>query len=129
MLFPFLTRNLNAGLALAMALAPLTVAGLASPASASDLDYSQTASASDGHFVRIGLNKSVVIRLPEDAKDVIVGDPSIVDAVVRTKNTAYLFARAVGQTNIFFFDVKGRQIMNIDLEVAIDMTALQKLIQ
>ena len=48
---------------------------------------------------------------------------------MRTKNTAYLFARAVGQTNIFFFDAKGRQIMNVDLEVALDMTALQKLIQ
>ncbi|MGH6907408.1 MAG: type II and III secretion system protein family protein [Aestuariivirga sp.] len=91
------------------------------------MDASQNSES--GHFVRIGLGKSIVVRLPVDAKDVIVGDPAIVDAVVRTKNTAYLFARAVGQTNIFFFDAQGRQIMNIDLEVAVDMTALQKLIK
>ena len=111
--------------AIAMALMPLA----APAARATDLDPSQVGSAGTGHFVRIGLNKSIVIKLPAEARDVIVGNPAIVDAVVRTKNTAYLFARAVGQTNIFFFDAQGSQIMNIDLEVALDMTALQKLIK
>ncbi|NKB16145.1 MAG: hypothetical protein HC774_03395 [Sphingomonadales bacterium] len=48
------------------------------------------------------------------------GDPDVVDVVVRTRNTAYLFARKVGQTNVFFFDQKGQQILNVDLEVALD---------
>ena len=109
----------------------MPVAGTVLPrmAIASDLDGVQTAAENDGHFVRIGLNKSIVIHLPANAKDVIVGNPEIVDAVVRSKNTAYLFARAVGQTNIFFFDEGGQQILNLDLEVAIDVTALQKLLQ
>ena len=96
---------------------------------ASDLDASMSTDASGAHFLRIGLNKSVVLRLPADAKDVLVGNPDIVDAVVRTRSTAYLFARAVGQTNIFFFDANGQQILNLDIEVAQDMTALQKLIK
>jgi pilus assembly protein CpaC len=96
---------------------------------ASDLDAVQSMPENDGHFVRIGLNKSIVIRLPANAHDVIVGDPTIVDAVVRSKNTAYLFARATGQTNIFFFDDNGQQILNLDLEVAVDTTALQKLLR
>jgi pilus assembly protein CpaC len=96
---------------------------------ASDLETIQSTDEGDGHFVRIGLNKSVVIRLPADAHDVIVGNPEIVDAVVRSKNTAYLFARTVGQTNIFFFDRNGQQILNLDLEVAVDMTALRHLLQ
>ena len=53
-----------------------------------------------------------------------MGNPEIVDAVVRSKNTAYLFARGMGQTNIFFFDKGGQQILNLDLEVAVDMIAL-----
>jgi pilus assembly protein CpaC len=102
---------------------------LLAQATSAGIDLSTSGTASDeGQFVRIGLNKSVVIRLPADAKDVIIGNPSIVDAVVRTRNTAYLFARAVGQTNIFFFNEQGQQIMNIDLEVALDMKGLQKLI-
>ena len=98
-------------------------------AAASDLESIQSAAESDGHFVRIGLNKSIVIRLPAEAHDVIVGNPEIVDAVVRSKNTAYLFARTIGQTNIFFFDKGGQQILNLDLEVAIDAMALQNLMQ
>lgn len=98
-------------------------------AAAAELENIQSAPEGDGHFVRIGLNKSIVIRLPAEAQDVIVGNPEIVDAVVRSKNTAYLFARTVGQTNIFFFDKSGQQILNLDLEVAIDVTALRNLLQ
>jgi pilus assembly protein CpaC len=86
-----------------------------------------TASASK--FVRMGINKSVVIRLPTAAKDVIVGNPGIVDAIVRTQNRAYLFARQLGQTNVFFFDAQGRQILALDIEVARDPQALQRLIE
>lgn len=115
--------------ALAMAaglvLAPLVIA--VPVAVAGDVDYSQTDDAGS-RFVRIGLNKSIVVRLPANAQDVLVGNPDIVDAVVRSKNTAYLFARGVGQTNIFFFDAKGQQILSLDLEVSQDMAALQKLI-
>jgi pilus assembly protein CpaC len=92
-------------------------------------DYGASAAGSGGRLVRIGLNKSIVIKLPGEARDVLVGNPDIVDAVVRTKNTAYLFARAIGQTNIFFFDASGQQILALDLEVSQDMVALQKLIQ
>jgi pilus assembly protein CpaC len=109
----------------------MPVAGvlLQKAAAASDLEDIQSAAEGDGHFLRLGLNKSIVIRLPADAHDVIVGNPEIVDAVVRSKNTAYLFARAIGQTNIFFFDKGGQQILNLDLEVATDITALRHLLQ
>jgi pilus assembly protein CpaC len=109
----------------------MPVAGvlLQKTAAASDLESIESAAEGDGHFVRIGLNKSIVIRLPAEAHDVIVGNPEIVDAVVRSKNTAYLFARTIGQTNIFFFDKNGQQILNLDLEVAIDVTALRNLLQ
>jgi len=129
MLLDRVTRSLMLPAASALALALVLAPAVLPAAHAADLDYSRTGAAEEGHFVRIGLGKSIVIRLPADAKDVIVGDPAIVDAVVRSKDTAYLFARAVGQTNIFFFDAQGRQIMNVDLEVALDMMALQKLIK
>lgn len=84
--------------------------------------------AEDSRFLRMGLNKTVVIRLPVAAKDVLVGNPAVVDAVVRTRTTAYLFAKANGQTNIFFFDEGGRQILNLDIEVAADVKALKQLL-
>src|SRR5262245_26799738 len=87
-----------------------------------------SAGAEESRFVRLGLNKSMVIRLPTPTRDVLLGNPAIVDAVVRTQNTAYLFAKSVGQTNAFFFDAEGRQILSLDIEVALDGKALQKLI-
>jgi pilus assembly protein CpaC len=87
------------------------------------------ASAEDGaRFLRMGLNKSVAIRLPVAAKDVLVGNPEVVDAVIRTRTTAYLFAKKNGQTNLFFFDDAGRQILNLDIEVAADVKALKQLL-
>ena len=86
------------------------------------------AGAEETRFVRLGLNKSMVIRLPTPTRDVLLGNPAIVDAVVRTQNTAYLFAKGVGQTNAFFFDGEGRQILSLDIEVALDGKALQRLI-
>jgi pilus assembly protein CpaC len=112
---------------ISLALAPAPMLMNARLAQASDMDVAQTPE-NDAHFVRIGINKSVVIKLPAEAKDVIVGNPAIVDAVVRTKTTAYLFARTYGQTNIFFFDKDGQQILAVDLEVTGDITGLRKLL-
>ena len=102
----------------ALAISLLLVIASFAPAHAAD----------ESRFLRMGLNKSIAIRLPVAAKDVLVGNPAIVDAVVRTRTTAYLFAKANGQTNIFFFDNAGRQILNLDIEVAVDTKALKQLL-
>ncbi len=106
-----------------MVFAPLTV----SPTLATDINVTQHGE--QGRYVRIGLDKSIIIHLPENARDVVVGNPEIVEAMVRTKNTAYLFARKQGQTNVFFFNAEGQQIMALDLEVALDTLPLTKLLQ
>ncbi|HUF44715.1 MAG TPA: type II and III secretion system protein family protein [Aestuariivirgaceae bacterium] len=115
-------------LALAVLAAGLLVGGgLVTPATvkANSAQLGETG----GHFVRIGLNKSKVVTLPGPARDVLVGNPEIVEVVVRTQNTAYLFARAPGQSNAYFFDADGRQILALDIEVTQDMAALHQLIQ
>ena len=99
-------------------------------AKATDMSVANaSSSAESGRFLRIGLGKSMIVHLPADAKDVLVGNTDIVDAIVRTKNVAYLFAKSAGQTNVFFLDGNGQQIMNLDIEVALDPTALQNLIR
>ena len=104
--------------AAALAVSLIVITASIAPAKADD----------EARFLRMGLNKSVAIRLPVAAKDVLVGNPAVVDAVVRTRTTAYLFAKANGQTNIFFFDEAGRQILNLDIEVAIDTKGLKSLL-
>ena len=120
-----------AAFAMMMALAMgITLAAGIRPAAATDAAVIETSGEQqgDGRFLRMGLNKSAVIKLPVAAKEVIVGESTVVDVVLRNKTTAYLFARAAGQTNVFFFDANGQQILQLDLEVTLDTKALKKLI-
>lgn len=80
-------------------------------------------------IVKIGLNKSMIVRLPVPARDVLVSGPKKVDAVVRTARTIYLMGLEVGQTNVFFFDADGRQILSLDVAVERDTAILQQTLQ
>ena len=90
--------------------------------------------ASDGTSTRVtlGVGKSVVIDLPRDVKDVLVADPKIANAVVRSSRRAYIIGIADGATNVFFFDAAGKQIAGYDIAVTRDVnvirTAIQRLI-
>ena len=75
--------------------------------------------------LKLGLNKALVIDLPEDAHDILVADPSLADAVTRTSRRIYLFGKTVGQTNIFIFGDGGREIVSLDLEVERDISGLE----
>ncbi|KJF68892.1 type II and III secretion system protein family protein [Rhizobium nepotum] len=75
--------------------------------------------------LKLGLNKALVIDLPDDAHDILVADPSLADAVTRTSRRIYLFGKTVGQTNIFIFGEGGREIVSLDLEVERDIAGLE----
>ena len=70
------------------------------------------------------LNKAAIVELPRGAADVLVSQPTVVDAVVRSPRRVYLLGLAVGQTNAFFFDAQGRQILNLEIQVERDLDAL-----
>lgn len=71
------------------------------------------------------LSKAAVVHLPVDVADVLVTNPDIVDAVVRTPRRAYLMGMGIGQTNAFFFDADGQLILDLDLRVERDLSPLQ----
>jgi pilus assembly protein CpaC len=77
-------------------------------------------------FLALGIGRSTVIDLPRDAKDVLVANPAIANAVVRSARRAYLIGVAPGQTNIIFFDGEGRQIAAYDIEVGRDASGVRE---
>jgi len=83
------------------------------------------ASEATSRFIPLGIGKSVAIDLPSDIKDVLVADPSIANAVVRTARRVYMIGVKVGQTNIFFFDAQGRQIAGFDIAVTRDLNGVR----
>ncbi|MGD0141829.1 MAG: type II and III secretion system protein family protein [Rhizomicrobium sp.] len=74
--------------------------------------------------ITLGLNKAAIVQLDSDARDVMVSNPAIVDAVVRTPRRVFLLGVKTGQSNAFFFDAAGHQILSIDIHVERDVTDL-----
>jgi len=87
------------------------------------------ANSSGTQRVLLGLNKSLVIDLPEDAYDVLVANPDVADAVTRTSRRIYLFGKQVGGTNIFVFGADGQQILSLDVDIERDVSGLQANLQ
>ncbi len=75
--------------------------------------------------IKLGLNKALVVDLPEDAHDILVADPEMADAVTRTSRRIYLFGKSVGQTNIFIFGPGGEEIVSLDIQIERDIAGLE----
>ena len=82
--------------------------------------------AAGSHTITLGVGKSLPVELPRDARDVIVANPAIANAVVRSARRAFIIGVAVGQTNVFFLDGEGRQIASYDIEVGRDLVGLRQ---
>ena len=78
--------------------------------------------------ITLPLDKAVIVQIDADARDVLVSNPEIVDAVVRSPRRIFLMAKKNGQTNAFFFDGAGRQLASLDIRVEKDITDLSQLI-
>ncbi|WP_426443066.1 type II and III secretion system protein family protein [Bradyrhizobium genosp. P] len=111
------------------AVAALTLNPALTPVIASDYRAAAPAASDSGQmnarFLSLGIGKSVVIDLPRDIKDVLVADPKIANAVVRSAQRAYIIGATVGQTNIVFFDAAGQQIAAYDIAVKRDLNGVR----
>ena len=87
------------------------------------------ASDSGSRSLPLGIGKTVVIDFPRDIKDVLVGDPKIANAIIRSSRRAYIIGVASGATNIFFFDASGKQIVGFDVSIARDVNIIREAIR
>jgi pilus assembly protein CpaC len=77
--------------------------------------------------IKLGRNKSTLVELPRELRDVIVSNPEIMDAVVQSSNRVYLIGKKVGQSNAFFFDINGQQIAVLEVSIEHDTSVLESL--
>ncbi len=78
--------------------------------------------------IDLGVGRSIVVQFPIPLKDVLVSDPSMLDAVVQSSDRVFLIAKKTGQTNAFFFDEYGQQILTLEVAVGADLSALDQLL-
>ncbi len=121
------SARLKAVVALAMALTAAVCFIPLISATASDTDLVRASPAARAsRFLALGIGKSIVIDLPRETKDVLVADPKIANAVVRSSRRAYLIGVAAGQTSVVFFDNDGQQIVAYDIEVGRDASGVRE---
>jgi pilus assembly protein CpaC len=107
------------------AVAVLTLNPALTPVVAAEVTPVATVESTKVHFLALGIGKSVIIDLPRDVKDVLVADPKIANAVIRSPQRAYIIGAAVGQTNVVFFDGEGQQIAAYDIAIKRDLNGVR----
>jgi pilus assembly protein CpaC len=116
------------------AVAPLVASAADRPARVGEISNSTLQVHARGPFpmslkAPIGSGKSMMVQFPFELKDVLVADPEKMDAVVQSSNRVFLIGKKVGQTNAFFFDTQGRQVLTLEVSVGADLSALDDLIK
>ncbi|MCC8940872.1 type II and III secretion system protein family protein [Bradyrhizobium sp. Arg68] len=126
-----LVRSLSFSAVAALLLAPHLAPAVAADSDKSGeaggkVDFSTTSSiAAKTRFLSLGVGKSMVVDLPREAKDVLVADPKIANAVIRSAQRAYIIGAAVGQTNVVFFDADGQQVASYDIAIKRDLNGMR----
>ena len=111
----------------------VTAAGLNLDRAEAQVDFPRYVKLSDdasahNRLIRLGINKSMVVELPRDAGDVLVSNPDVADAVLRTSRRLYLIGVQIGQASVFLFDGAGQEIASLDIMVEGDLSGLQRIL-
>lgn len=93
-----------------------------------ELDVIEAGQSDVTRTIVIGLNKSTIVNFDKPASDIFITNPAIADAAVQTDKQMVFRGVEVGQTNAFVFDANGNQMLNLEIRVEPDVTALAELV-
>lgn len=112
--------RLRTRMLLASGLAALTLA-LAGPSPASAQAQANLTIASNAYGavrkVEVEMNKSMIVDLPAGVAEVVVSQPNIAAAIMRSRTRAIIQGLEEGATNIIFIDDAGRTISVLDVDI------------
>ena len=105
--------------------------GFRTPAVAADGQAPSSISIESGGVksLQLGLGRSVIVDLPEDATEIFVGEPKVANAIVRSARRLYVSTLAPGQTTIFALAANGRKIAVLEISVGRDVGELASLLK
>jgi pilus assembly protein CpaC len=81
-------------------------------------------SASSTQLLALPIGRSAVVDLPVDARDVLVTNPQIAEAVLRTPRRIFVLGLKSGVTDAMFFDSSGRRLLALNIRVDQNVSAL-----
>jgi Flp pilus assembly secretin CpaC len=65
----------------------------------------------------VPIDQAGVLRLPEEASAIVIGNPAIADATLFNARTVFISGRAFGQTNLIALNAHGQVIYANDVSV------------
>ncbi len=80
------------------------------------ITITSSAHAGDGLY-SVQLNKTEVLRLPQAASAVIIGNPEIADVSIHSADTLFIVGKGYGETNLIILDKAGNTMMSSDIQV------------
>ncbi len=75
------------------------------------------ASGAQSQQLALPVGRSAVVDLPLDARDVLVSNPAVAQAVLRTPRRIFVMGLKSGATDAIFFDAGGRRILALNIRV------------
>ena len=109
----------------------LIAAGLASamavtmPGPAASQTRTAIATGASSQLINLPRGSSMGVELPSDARDIIVSNPQVADAVLHSSRRITLIGLAPGETDALFLDAAGRAILSLRIRVDAGTHALQ----
>ena len=79
--------------------------------------------------VAMGVGKSMILELPRDAAEVVVGNPKVANAIVRSPRRIYVLGVDNGATTIFAMDHDGNKIAAIEISIGRDINELRAILK
>lgn len=119
----------NAAAALRVALVALMSVTLAAPLDARPRVSTDSGINTGAKRISMGVGKSTIIELREDASEIFVGNPAVANAIVRTARKIYIIGAAAGQTSLFALDKDGHEIDSFEINVGRDIGELSQILQ
>lgn len=108
-----------------IAVACASLLGLGGGASTSQADARTQVAASTPRMVNLPLGTSFAVDLPADARDVIVSNPRVAEAMLHSPRRITVIGLTGGETDAVFLDAAGRTILALRVRVDAGTSALQ----
>lgn len=122
-------RNLVATAVVAGAIAGLSVSTVSAEGNFPSQVHIAAGERASNRILNVGVGRSVVVNLAEDTADVLVSNPEIADAVLRTPRRIFVIGNTSGQSRLVLFGRSGRELASFDVRVEKDTSDLTRILR
>lgn len=110
------------------ALGALLVPGLAAAQETSTVRVDLSAQGGASQTLTLPVGKSAIVELPADVRDILVTNPTVADALLRSPRRIFVLGVKAGTTDAVFFDMAGRRLLSLNIRVDQDPSAVAQTI-